>query len=69
MIQPSPKGSPNRRWTARELRQLPEDQREAILRAAAEKAEQEYRTNTDLTSFEAFGRDDLHGHSSSAETR
>lgn len=69
MIQPGPKLIANRRWTASELRKLPEDQREAILRAAAAEAEHEYRTNLDLTSFEAFGRDDLHGSSSSAETR
>ncbi len=59
----------NKRWTASELRRLPPDQRDAILAAAAALAEHEYRTNRDLTAFEAFGKDDLHGESSSTETR
>lgn len=53
----------NKRWTASELRKLPPDQRDAILAAAAALAEQEYRTNRELTAFEAFGKDDLHGES------
>ena len=61
MIQPNPSPAPNKRWTARELRQLPQDERDAILAAAAARAEHEYRTDLELTSFEAFGRDDLHG--------
>ena len=39
------------RWTATRLRQLPPEQRQAILRAAAVLAE--------LTAFEAFGDDDF----------
>ena len=58
-----------KRWTMEELRKLPAAKRDAILRAAAEHAEPEYRTNRDLAAFEAFGKDDLHGDSSSAETR
>jgi hypothetical protein len=58
-----------RRWTAAELRRLPPEQRDAILQEAAARAEEEYRTNTELTAFDAFGKDDLHGESSSAETR
>jgi acyl-CoA reductase-like NAD-dependent aldehyde dehydrogenase len=48
-----------RPWTAAELRKLPVEQRNAILEAAAALAEAEYRTNSELTAFEAFGKDDL----------
>ena len=41
------------RWTARELRKLPAHERDRILEAAAKEAENEYRTNRDLTDFEA----------------
>ena len=58
-----------RRWTAAELRQLPAAERDAILAAAAALAEAEYRTNPELTAFEAFGKDDLYGESSNTETR
>jgi acyl-CoA reductase-like NAD-dependent aldehyde dehydrogenase len=58
-----------KRWTAAELRKLPPDQRDAILQAAAALAEEEYRTNPELTAFEAFGKDDLHGESANTETR
>ena len=57
------------RWTAHELRKLPAHERDRILEAAANDAEGEYRTNRDLTGFEAFGKDDLHGDSSDSETR
>jgi acyl-CoA reductase-like NAD-dependent aldehyde dehydrogenase len=56
-------------WTAAELRTLPPEQRDAILEAAAALAEEEYRTNHDLTAFEAYGKDDLYGDSADAETR
>lgn len=58
-----------RRWTATELRKLPPEQRDAILEAAAALAEEDYCTNPQLTAFEAFGEDDLHGDSASTETR
>ena len=58
-----------RRWTAAELRKLPPEQRDAILEAAAALAEEDYRHNPQLTAFEAFGKDDLYGDSSSTETR
>ncbi|MFI5461322.1 MAG: hypothetical protein ACHRXM_38460 [Isosphaerales bacterium] len=60
---------PVRRWTAAELRQLPPARRDEILEAAAALAEQEYRNDPQLTAFEAFGKDDLHGDSSHAESR
>jgi acyl-CoA reductase-like NAD-dependent aldehyde dehydrogenase len=60
---------PAQTWTASELRKLAPAQRDSILEAAAELAEQEYRNNSQLTAFEAFGKDDLHGDSSSSETR
>lgn len=61
--------SGKKRWTAAELRKLPADERDAILEAAAAQAEAEYRNNPELTAFEAFGKDDLHGDSTDSETR
>lgn len=69
MTQPNPKPISKRRWTAAELRRLSENERDAILRASAADAEHEYRSNPELTSSEAFGRDDVHGESSNSETR
>jgi hypothetical protein len=57
------------RWTAAELRKLPAEQRAAILAAAAALAEAEYRTNRELSAFEAFGKEDLHGASASTDAR
>ncbi len=53
-------------WTAAELRKLPAAERDAIMQAAAALAEGEYRNNPDLTAFDAFGKDDLYGDSSSS---
>jgi hypothetical protein len=53
--------------TAAELRRLPLEERNAILQAQAAAAEPIYRGDPDLTDFETFGEDDLHGDSSSAE--
>ena len=50
-----------------ELLRLPRGQRNQILADAAAQAEKEYRTNPDLTDFNAFGEDDLHVESSSTE--
>ncbi|MCI0642702.1 MAG: hypothetical protein L0Y72_26220 [Gemmataceae bacterium] len=58
-----------KRWTAAQLRRLPAKKRDAIMKAAAAMAEQEYRTNRDFTAFEAFGKEDLYGDSGSTETR
>jgi hypothetical protein len=58
-----------KRWTAAELRNLPPSDRDAIMAAAAALAEDEYRNNSELTAFEAFGKDDLHGDSSNTQTR
>jgi hypothetical protein len=44
-----------RNWTAKELLALPFAQREAILEAQAELAEHDYRHDSELTAFEAFG--------------
>ena len=60
---------PARRWSAAELRKLSPEQRDAIMEAAAALAEGEYRSNPEMTAFEAFDKDDLYGDSSSAETR
>ena len=53
---------------AADIRKLPPEQRDAVLAAAALAAEDEYRTNPQLTDFEAFGKDDLHGDSTAAPT-
>jgi hypothetical protein len=58
-----------KRLSPRELRRLPPAERDAILAAAAARAEAEYRTNCDLTAFEAFGTDDLHGESANTQSR
>ncbi len=58
-----------KRWKASELRQLPREQRDAILAAAAEHAEDDYRNDPVLTAFEAFGKEDLHDDSTNAQTR
>ena len=42
------------RRSAKELRRLPPAERDAILQAAARNAEAEYRTNHELTQFEAW---------------
>jgi hypothetical protein len=58
-----------KRWKASELGKLPRARQDAILRAAAARAESEYRSDPNLTGFEAFGKGDLYGDSSNAETR
>ena len=45
--------------TPAELRRMPREQRQAVLAAAAERAEEDYRTNKELTGFEAFGEEEL----------
>lgn len=49
---------PPRAPSASELRRLPPDQRDAVLVAAAEAAEADYRNDRDLTAFKAFGEED-----------
>ena len=60
---------PPKHLSARELRRLSAAERDAILSAAAHHAENEYRTNRQLTQFEAFGDNDLHGESSNTQAR
>jgi hypothetical protein len=57
----TPKRS-RRNWSAKELRGMPAAGRAAILRAAAKRAESDYRGDHGLTDFEAFGKDDTHAH-------
>jgi hypothetical protein len=47
------------RLTPAELRRMPREQRQAILAAAAALAEQDYRSDKDLTGFEAFSEEAL----------
>jgi hypothetical protein len=56
-------------WSPAELRQLPADQRDAILAATAARAEVEYRNDAALIAFEAFGEEDLYPRSSDTRTR
>jgi hypothetical protein len=56
----------DRAWKASELRRLPAAERDDILAKAAALAESDYRSKPQLTDFEAFGEDDLHGDSTAA---
>lgn len=56
-----------RSWTAQELRAMPREERDAILAAAAALAEDAYRTDVELTAFDAFGEGDLHGDASDTD--
>jgi hypothetical protein len=47
-----PQAGQKKRWTAAELRQLPFEEREAILAEAAALAEPEYRCNPEWTGYE-----------------
>jgi hypothetical protein len=58
----------DRAWRATELRRLPAAERDDILAGAAALAESEYRSQPQLTDFEAFGEDDLHGDSTATAT-
>src|SRR6266851_4942683 len=44
--------------TPAELRRMPREQRQAILAAAAERAEQDYLFDKELTGFEAFSEEE-----------
>jgi hypothetical protein len=68
-MSPVTTAAPEKQWTAAELRKLPVQQRDAILAAQAALLEEEYRSNPELISFEAFGKDDLYVDSSNTEAR
>jgi hypothetical protein len=51
----------------RELRTMPREQRQAILATAAELAEQDYRTDKELTGFEAFSEEELNDDESNSQ--
>lgn len=66
---PAKKHSPApNRWTPSELRKLPVAERDRLLEEQAALAEQEYRTNRDLTAFEAFDEEIRYGGSAAAST-
>ncbi len=46
------------RLTPAELRKMPREQRQAILAAVAEMAEQDYRSDKELTGFAAFSEEE-----------
>ena len=50
---------PAARLTPSELRKMPREERQAILAVAAEMAEQDYRSDKELTGFEAFSEEEL----------
>src|SRR5207302_648602 len=56
-------------WKAGEIARLPLEQRDIILEASAIVAEEEYRTNPELTSFDAFGEEDLYVDSTNTELK
>ena len=58
----------DRTLKASDLRRLPAAERDDILAKAAALAETDYRSKPQLTDFEAFGGDDLHGDSTAAPT-
>jgi hypothetical protein len=63
-MEPNVTTSARKRWSATELRKLSSEERDAILEAAAARAEQEYRSDPELTAFEAFDKDDPYDPSS-----
>ena len=46
---------------------MPREQRQAVLAAAAEMAEEDYRTDRELTGFEAFSEEELNDDESDAK--
>ena len=46
---------------------MPREQRQAVLAAAAELAEEDYRSDKDLTGFEAFSEEDLNDDESDSD--
>ena len=65
----TPQATPvERPWSASDLRKATPAERDAVLCEAAARAEHQYRTDSELTAFEAFGKEDLHGESSAAPT-
>lgn len=55
----TPTTLPPTRPTPTELRRMPREQRQAILSAAAELAEEDYRSDKELTGFEAFSEEEM----------
>jgi hypothetical protein len=56
-----PEGEPGAtsRMRPAELRRMPREQRQRVLAAAAEMAEEDYRSDKELTGFEAFREEEL----------
>jgi hypothetical protein len=53
-----PTEAPTGRPGPAQLRRMPREQRQAILAAAAEMAEQDYRSDKELTGFDAFSEEE-----------
>src|SRR5947209_19838746 len=58
---------PAGRLTPGELRRMPRKQRQAILAAAAALAEEDYRSDKELTGFDAFSEEE--GHDDESDSR
>jgi hypothetical protein len=54
----APTDVPGVQLSASELRRMPREQRQAILTAAAELAEQDYLCDKELTGFDAFSEEE-----------
>src|SRR5262245_43484846 len=66
--QSHPKSEPTPHSIA-ELRAMPASERDAILATQAALVEADYRNDSDLTDFTAFGSDDLHVDDDDSRTR
>ncbi len=53
--------------TPAELRRMPREQRQAVLAAAAELAEEDYRSDKELTGFDAFSEEEQNDDESDPE--
>jgi hypothetical protein len=60
-LKPAPQEGPldtSARVSPSELRKMPREQRQAILAAAAERAEEDYRSDTELNGFDALSEEE-----------
>lgn len=57
-VQPEVRPGSAARVSPSELRKMPREQRQAILAAAAEMAEEDYRLDKELTGFDAFSEEE-----------
>ncbi|MGH7224181.1 MAG: hypothetical protein ACRELF_13200, partial [Gemmataceae bacterium] len=58
LVQPKAPPGTAARVSPGELRKMPREQRQAILAAAAERAEEDYRSDRELIGFDAFSEEE-----------